>query len=81
MKIKIALFASARELVGASSIELAINESATVADLKATLAKSHPGLTPLISKSVFSVDHEYATEQQILTDGSEVGLIPPVSGG
>ncbi len=81
MKIKIALFASARELVGSNSVELVLANPATVADLRNALVDSHPGLSNLISSSSFSVDHEYAGDEHVIDDGSEIGMIPPVSGG
>ena len=81
MKIRIALFAAAKELVGSNFVDLSLPEPATVRDLKHALVDSYPDLVSLISKSVFSVDHEYANDEQVLCGGSEVGLIPPVSGG
>ena len=81
MKISVALFASAREIVGSNSIDLNLSESATVCDLRNALVEYYPELAGLMTNSVFSVDHEYANEQSKLFDGSEVALIPPVSGG
>ena len=81
MKISVALFAAAKEMVGTSSVDLNLSESATVRELRNELVKLYPELASLISNSVFSVDHEYANDQSKLLDGSEVALIPPVSGG
>ena len=81
MKISIVLFAAAREMVGASSVDLNLSESATVCDLRNELVQRYPELANLITNSLFSVDHEYANDQSELFEGSEVALIPPVSGG
>lgn len=81
MNISIALFASARELVGSISVDLEVSEQATVCDLKIALVEAYPELASLMSNSVFSVDHEYANDDMMLRDGVEVALIPPVSGG
>ena len=81
MKISVALFAAAREMVGLNSVDLVLSESATVCDLRNALVENYPELDSLMSNSVFSVDHEYANDQSKLFDGSEVALIPPVSGG
>jgi molybdopterin synthase sulfur carrier subunit len=81
MKISIALFASAREVVGSNSVDLNLCEPATVCDLRNALVEGYPELARLMSTSVFSVDHEYANDDLKLRDGVEVALIPPVSGG
>ena len=81
MKISIALFAAARELVGSNSVDLNLSEPATVCDLRNALVEGYPELASLMSNSVFSVDHEYANDDSKLRDGVEVALIPPVSGG
>ena len=81
MKIRVALFASAKDLVGANSVELSLPEPATVKDLRIALIGVCPGLGSLMANSLFSVDHEYADDQCRLHEGVEVALIPPVSGG
>ena len=81
MKIKVLLFAEMSEKVGAREIELELENDATVATVKATLAQQYPSAVELISRSVISVDHAYANEQQLLSSGMEIAVIPPVSGG
>ncbi len=81
MIVKVNLFAAAKETLGASDVELTLDDAATLRDLKQTLVELHPTLAELVEKSAFSVDKEYATDQRALYHGAEVGLIPPVSGG
>ena len=81
MKIKVALFASAKELIGTGEVMVELSESATVAELKSVLAKSYPNLESIVSRSMVSVDLDYAQPDRQLTEKSEVALIPPVSGG
>lgn len=81
MKLKIALFASARELMGASQLDLELAEPATVADLKDALATRFPDGIDLIQRSAVSVDQEFATDSTSLNSSCEIALIPPVSGG
>jgi len=81
MKLKVELFATARDLAGASSVEVTVTESASVVDLKTELAKQFPELSEIVSRSAISVDLEYAANDKLLVEGSEVALIPPVSGG
>jgi molybdopterin converting factor subunit 1 len=81
MKIQVLLFAQARQIVGSDSIEVTIPDAATVADLKNSLSDSVPELTALLSRSNIALDQQYAIDEDVVSDGVEVALIPPVSGG
>lgn len=83
MKIKMALFAAARELVGSHVIELDLDHdnSITVQELRDQLSLRYPELNTLLPQSSIAVDHEFAVPQQVILPESDVALIPPVSGG
>ncbi len=79
--INVVLFARARELAGADSIKLTLDDPATVGDLKAALLQQYPDLSTLLPHCTMAVDHEYSDDDTALSSGCEVGCIPPVSGG
>ena len=81
MKIKVVLFALAKQIAGSNSVDIELSRPATIADLKHSLAEKLPALKDIISRSAFAVDHEYAVDSMELHGGMEIGLIPPVSGG
>jgi molybdopterin converting factor subunit 1 len=81
MIVAVRLFARARDLAGADLVRVELREGATVADLRRGLGRQCPALTSLLEKSALAVDNEFARENQPLTPGAEVALIPPVSGG
>lgn len=81
MKVRVKLFARARELVGASAIGLELNEPATVGALRRYLAEAYPALEALLPRCAIAVAEEFADDDVRLADRSEVALIPPVSGG
>lgn len=81
MIVKLLFFASVRERIGLSEECLELPEGSTVDDVRRRLAQIHPDLEPLLNACRFSVDSEYANLQQGLRDKSEIGVIPPVSGG
>ncbi len=81
MMIKVALFASARDIVGCDMLDINLDESATVGDVKSDLASRFPDLIAIMERSTWSVDHQYVDDQKPLYENAEVGLIPPVSGG
>jgi molybdopterin converting factor subunit 1 len=79
--MNILLFGITREIVGSSAVEISLDPDVrTVADLKLLLIKKYPKLEGLRSLAV-AIDKEYAEDGQLLEEGLEIALIPPVSGG
>lgn len=76
MRVAVRLFAGLREHAGADQRELELAEGARVADVwpALRLGPEPPGL-------LYAVNKEYAQSGRELTEGDEVALIPPVSGG
>jgi molybdenum cofactor cytidylyltransferase len=81
MQVKVRLFALAKERVGRPELQLELAEPATVADLRAALSSRWPDLAPLWSSALIAVDEEYAGDEATITPGSQIAVIPPVSGG
>lgn len=81
MKITVKLFARLRELAGTHTLEQHVADNATIADLIQNLQAEFPKLTPVISRTVVSVNREFADPQTRLAEGDEVAIFPPVSGG
>jgi sulfur-carrier protein len=81
MKIRIQLFAVAKQLAGRPRLELDVPAGATIADLRQTLAQAYPVLSELLPQVLFAIDGEYADEHTRLPASGEVACIPPVSGG
>ena len=77
MRVTVRLFAGLRELAGTGRRELELPDGAAVADVWAALGL--PGAQP--DGLLYAVDREYAEAARTLSDGDEVALIPPVSGG
>jgi molybdopterin converting factor subunit 1 len=81
MTVTVILFAAARELADADSIALELCPGATVAALRAELARRVPALAGLLAKSALAVNHDFADDAVVLQPTDEVAVIPPVSGG
>jgi molybdopterin converting factor subunit 1 len=82
MLIQVRLFAMLRERAGRESVELQLDEGATVQDALDAVGRQHD-LDDLIGRMpvMAAVNREYAGEESVLADGDELALIPPVSGG
>jgi molybdopterin converting factor subunit 1 len=81
MRIRLLAFASAGDALGTTETEVELPEGSTVADLRAALDRDHPQLAPLWPRLAVAVDGRVVRADEPLTDGCEVALLPPVSGG
>lgn len=70
------LFAALRERAGSASLDVVLADGATVGDVWAPLGLGDepPGL-------LYAVNRTYAERSELLSDGDEIAVIPPVSGG
>lgn len=81
MTCRVMLFARARDLAGAAEVIATVGESATVADLRHSLAAACPRLASLLERCAVAVDGEFAREDTRISPDQEIALLPPVSGG
>lgn len=81
MNLRVRLFASMRERLGKSEVALALPDALDVAGLQARLAAEYPALNLDQQRYTVTVNRSFARPEQVLHDGDEVALIPPVSGG
>ncbi len=81
MQVEVRLYAIARERAGRPSVVLDLPEGSRLADLKSALVRSLPELTGLVPHFKFAIDQEYAEDGDMIASGSEVVVVPPVSGG
>jgi len=81
MKVTVLFFAQVRERAGRASAELSLPEGSRLADALAVLAREHPALEPLWPHLAVAVSGKLARLDTPLTEGAELALLPPVSGG
>ncbi len=81
MRVQMKYFAIIRETLGRSEEIRVVEEGTTAGNLFDALAVEAPRLANLKRSIMLMVNQEYVPEGQVLTDGDELALIPPVSGG
>ncbi len=83
MLLQVRLFAVLRERAGRDSLEIELAEGATVGEALQALADASAPLGETLEAMpvVMAVNRSYAGEEQTLSPGDELALIPPVSGG
>jgi molybdopterin synthase catalytic subunit len=79
--VTVRFFAQARERAGVSSAPLSLPAGSRLADALDALARRHEALEPLWPHLAVAVDGRLAARDEVLESGSEVALLPPVSGG
>jgi len=80
-RVKVLLFATLRDYVGAPSVEVELPPQATIHDLEEHLIAAYPRLGIVRNSMMAAVNREFAADEQIIPDGAEVAFFPPVSGG
>jgi MoaE-MoaD fusion protein len=80
-QVNVLFFATIRELTGTRQTSLELPEGASVADAKHMLIEKYPSLKLAMDTTVVAVNREFSPDEDILPDGAEIAIFPPVSGG
>jgi molybdopterin converting factor subunit 1 len=78
MRVQVLFFGVLKESFGRDSEQVELAEGARVADLVARYEERSARWTRSIA---VAVNREYARPEEVLREGDEVALLPPVSGG
>jgi molybdopterin converting factor subunit 1 len=81
MRVRVLVFGVLKDLISQPSGELDLPDGATVAVLLDHYRHRATGNGSLWSSLAVAVNREYVTAAHPLSDGDEVALLPPVSGG
>jgi molybdopterin converting factor subunit 1 len=81
MRVRVKLFAVARQRAGRESVEVEIPAGATVRQLRGAMLEQVPALAEVIPHVRLAVNSQYAADGMMIPAGAEVAVIPPVSGG
>jgi len=81
MDVQILLFATLRDRAGTSRLTLTVDDPATVADVRKALIARYPVMDVNVEHAIASLNHDFATDTDVVKPGDEVAFFPPVSGG
>jgi molybdopterin converting factor subunit 1 len=81
MRVTVLYFGVLKDVMGHRSVVMEVAEGASVADLVALHRSSGIGTGLVWDSIAVAVNQEYARAGDVLKDGDEVALLPPVSGG
>jgi molybdopterin synthase catalytic subunit len=81
MNVRVRFFAGLRELMGANELRFEMPDGADVAAVLARLEADYPQVRLKNRRFTVAVNRVFARPDQVLVEGDEMALIPPVSGG
>lgn len=79
--LKILFFATLKEIVGSTEIQLEIEKGKTISDLKNRLLLEYPRLQQYLPIILVSINQNFAFDTDEILEDAEVAFFPPVSGG
>lgn len=80
-KIKIWFFATLKDKVGSDQADLEIPSGLSVGKFKELLFERFPSLPKSKANLLVAINKEYAFDVEMIPEGAEIALFPPVSGG
>ncbi len=81
INVNIRFFAAFKELIGKNELNMSVSDGSSVSDVMASLEKTYPEVRDILNISKFAVNMEYQDACVKLSDGDEITVIMPVSGG
>jgi sulfur-carrier protein len=79
--VTVRLFAAFQEAIATDRMQISLPDRATVRQVYDYLVSDYPGLEQWRSLTRYAVNLDFVEPDTLLSDGDEVALIPPVSGG
>ena len=70
-----------KDIAGRAVEELELENGSDLSEAFARCVESHPRLREYEDSIVLARNHEFSRRSEELSDGDEVALLPPVSGG
>jgi len=79
--IRVLFFASLRDRAGMKATTLELPEGSKIRQLRTRLGLEFPGLAEALETSLFSINREFAFDDDEIPENADVAIFPPVSGG
>lgn len=81
MRLRVKLFATYGEIAGSKEFAWTAKEGERLGDFLDALFQKYPRLAGHRQTMLLAVNHSFAPPDEVLHDGDEIALMPPVSGG
>jgi MoaE-MoaD fusion protein len=81
IKVRVLFFGAARDAVGQEQIEVELESPINADGARDKLLSDYPSLQRFGKSLLFAVNQQYAQSDREISDGDELAVFPPVSGG
>ena len=81
IKVKVLFFAASQDLAGCKESELELPTNSTIGEFRKKLVENYTSLKKVERSFSIAMNSTYARDDEIVIDGCEIAIIPPVSGG
>jgi molybdopterin converting factor subunit 1 len=81
MQIRVLFFASLKDIVGQRDLRVDVPPGGTIADLLSQLESKYPRMKDYRSVVLTAINEDYVNKTALISEGDEVAIFPPVSGG
>ena len=81
MQVRLLFFASLKDIVGSRELRMDVPQGSTVADLLFQLESRYPRMKEYRSVILTAINEDYVDKSTRISEGDEVAIFPPVSGG
>jgi MoaE-MoaD fusion protein len=81
MQVKVLFFATLKDIVGARQLQLDLPAGATISDLLTRLESDYPRFRNYRPVLLTAINEDYVDKNARISEGDEVAIFPPVSGG
>ena len=78
---KVLFFATLRDKTGIRETVIEFPPGSLISDIKKLLLNIYPNLESSMDTIIVAMNHEFAFDENVVHDGAEIALFPPVSGG
>ncbi len=78
--MKVLAFGIVKDIFNNSSIDIDVDDNLSIGKLKILLEERYPRLNQLGSYMI-ALNNDYASMNDVINEGDEIAIIPPVSGG
>ena len=80
--VRVIFFSVLRELAGVEEVEISMSWGETqVSDILRQVYHDYPRIESWNTKLLIAINGEFADRSELLGDGDELALMPPVQGG
>src|SRR5688500_15604040 len=81
IKVRVLFFGAARDAVGQEQFEIELESPINADGARAKLLSAYPSLQRFGNSLLFAVNQQYAQGDREISEGDELAVFPPVSGG